>query len=149
MPPPYGRHSQSSEKEAAAKAKAIGVLCAAVALATAMPAAAQDGETVTPYFNQAIPNIPGKSLVAQFVDYTPGGASASHAHAKSAFVFAYVLSGEIESQVNEEPKRVYRASESWYETHHYRAAPGRLTQPWGSFLRHFAGAAGILKLLLP
>src|SRR5262249_10506855 len=44
------------------------------------------------------------------------GASASHAHAKSAFVFAYVLSGEIESQVNEEPKRVYRAGESWYET---------------------------------
>src|SRR5262245_7915723 len=94
----------------------IGVSCAAYAIATAMPAAAQDGETVTPYFNQAIPNIPGKSLVALFVDYTPGGASASHAHAKSAFVFAYVLSGEIESQVNEEPKRVYRAGESWYET---------------------------------
>ena len=94
----------------------IGVPCAAVAIAAAMPATAQDGETVTPYFNQAIPNIPGKSLVAQFVDYTPGGASASHAHAKSAFVFAYVLSGEIESQVNEEPKRVYRAGESWYET---------------------------------
>jgi quercetin dioxygenase-like cupin family protein len=94
----------------------IGVPCAAVAIATAMPAAAQEGETVTPYFNQAIPNIPGKSVVAQFVDYAPGGASASHAHAKSAFVFAYVLSGEIESQVNEESKRVYRAGESWYET---------------------------------
>jgi quercetin dioxygenase-like cupin family protein len=94
----------------------IGVPCAAVAIATAVPAAAQVCETVTPYFNQAIPNIPGKSLVAQFVDYAPGGASASHAHAKSAFVFAYVLSGEIESQVNEEPKRVYRAGESWYET---------------------------------
>jgi quercetin dioxygenase-like cupin family protein len=94
----------------------IGVACAAVAIATAMPAAAQEGETVTPYFNQAIPNIPGKSLVAQFVDYAPGGASASHAHAKSAFVFAYVLSGEIESQVNDGPKRVYRAGESWYET---------------------------------
>jgi quercetin dioxygenase-like cupin family protein len=94
----------------------IGVPCAAVAIATAMPAAAQEGETVTPYFNQAIPNIPGKSLVAQFVDYAPGGASASHAHAKSAFIFAYVLSGEIESQVNEEAKRVYRAGESWYET---------------------------------
>ena len=40
----------------------IGVACAAVAIATAMPAAAQDGETVTPYFNQAIPNIPGKSF---------------------------------------------------------------------------------------
>src|SRR5499426_3773989 len=94
----------------------IGDACAAVAIATAMPAAAQDGETVTPYFNQAIPNIPGKSLAAQFVDYAPGGASASHAHAKSAFIFAYVLSGEIESQVNDVPKRVYRAGESWYET---------------------------------
>jgi len=94
----------------------IGVACAAVAIATAMPAAAQEGETVTPYFNQAVPNIPGKSLVAQFVDYAPGGASAPHAHSKSAFVFAYVLSGEIESQVNDEPKRVYRAGESWYET---------------------------------
>jgi len=94
----------------------IGVPCAAVAIVTAMAAAAQDGEAVTPYFNQAIPNIPGKSLVAQFVDYAPGGASASHAHAKSAFVFAYFLFGEIESQVNEEPKRVYRAGDSWYET---------------------------------
>ena len=95
----------------------LGVACAAVAIVTAMPAAAQDrGETVTLHFEQAIPNIPGKSLVAQFVDYAPGGASLSHAHAKSAFIFAYVLSGEIESQVNDEPKRVYRAGESWYET---------------------------------
>ena len=95
----------------------IGVACAAVAIATAMPAAAQDrGETITPHFEQAIPNIPGKSLVALVVDYAPGGASPSHTHAKSAFIFAYVLSGEIESQVNDEPKRVYRAGESWYET---------------------------------
>jgi quercetin dioxygenase-like cupin family protein len=95
----------------------IGVACAAVAIATAMPAAAQDrGETITPHFEQAIPNIPGKSLVALVVDYAPGGASPSHTHAKSAFIFAYVLSGEIESQVNDGPKRVYRAGESWYET---------------------------------
>src|SRR5262245_18259653 len=94
----------------------IGVACAAVAIATAMPAAAQDGETVTPYFNQAIPNIPGKSLVALFVDYAPGGVSPSHSHAKSAFIFAYVLSGEVESQVNDGPKRDYRSGERWYET---------------------------------
>ena len=37
-------------------------------------------------------------------------------NAKSAFVFAYVLSGEVESQVNDGPKQVYRAGESWYET---------------------------------
>jgi quercetin dioxygenase-like cupin family protein len=95
----------------------IGVACAAVAIATAMPAGAQDrGETITRHFEQAIPNIPGKSLVALVVDYTPGGASPSHTHAKSAFIFAYVLSGEIESQVNDGPKRVYRVGESFYET---------------------------------
>jgi quercetin dioxygenase-like cupin family protein len=54
-------------------------------------------------------------LKALVVDYTPGGASASHIHAKSAFIFGYVLSGEIESQVNDGPKRVYRAGESFYE----------------------------------
>jgi hypothetical protein len=37
------------------------------------------GETVTTKFEHAIPNIPGKSLVSQVVDYAPGGASPSHA----------------------------------------------------------------------
>jgi len=95
----------------------IGAACAAVAIAIATPSAAQGvGEKVTPHFEQAIPNIPGKSLIAVVVDYAPGGASPSHTHAKSAFIFAYVLSGEIESQVNDGPKRVFRAGESFYET---------------------------------
>jgi hypothetical protein len=52
-----------------------GIICA-VTIATAMPTAAQDhGETITPHFEKAIPNIPGKSLVALVVDYAPGGAS--------------------------------------------------------------------------
>ena len=73
------------------------------------------GETVTTNFEHAIPNIPGKSVVAVVVDYAPGGASPSHAHAKSAFIYAYVVSGAIESQVNDGPKRVYRAGESFFE----------------------------------
>ena len=73
------------------------------------------GATVTTKFEHAIPNIPGKSLVSQVVDYAPGGASPSHAHAKSAFIYAYVVSGAIESQVNDGPKRVYRAGESFFE----------------------------------
>lgn len=90
---------------------------AALAIATTTPAAAHGaGETVTPHFQQTIPNIPGKSLVALVVDYKPGGASPSPIHAKSAFIFGYVLSGEIESQVNDGPRRVYRAGESFYET---------------------------------
>jgi quercetin dioxygenase-like cupin family protein len=95
---------------------AIAVASAAIAIAVAMPAAAHDpGEKVTPHFEHVIPNIPGKSLVALVVDYAPGGASPSHLHSKSAFIFAYVVSGAIESQVNDGPKRVYRAGESWYE----------------------------------
>jgi quercetin dioxygenase-like cupin family protein len=95
----------------------IGLASALVAIASATPAVSHGlGETVTPHFERAISNIPGKSLVALVVDYAPGGASPSHTHAKSAFIFAYVLSGAIESQVNDEPRRVYRAGESWYET---------------------------------
>jgi quercetin dioxygenase-like cupin family protein len=99
------------------KIRIVIATCAAFAIATAMPAAAQQaGQTVTPRFEQAITNIPGKSLVAAVVDYAPGGASPSHVHAKSAFIFAYVLSGEIESQVNDGPSRIYHAGESFYET---------------------------------
>ena len=99
----------------------VSAACAVLTFAIAMPAAiavpatAHDGETVTPHFTQAIPNIPGKSLVALVVDYAPGGASPPHTHAKSAFVFGYVLAGEIESKVNDEPARVYRAGESFHE----------------------------------
>ena len=48
----------------------------AACLAVATPAAAQSpGEAITPNFKHAIPDIPGKSLVALVVDYAPGGAS--------------------------------------------------------------------------
>jgi len=90
-------------------------MCAAVAFA--VPAAAHNGqfETVVTKFDQAIPNIPGKSLIAVEVDYAPGAASPSHTHAKSAFIFAYVLSGEIQSKVNDGETRIYKAGESWSE----------------------------------
>jgi quercetin dioxygenase-like cupin family protein len=95
----------------------ISAGCAAIAIATAVPSAAHDvGEKVTPQFAQAIPNIPGKSLIAVVVDYPPGGASPPHTHAKSAFIFGYVLSGQIESQVNDGPRKVFHAGESFDET---------------------------------
>jgi quercetin dioxygenase-like cupin family protein len=92
------------------------IAAAGVIVAVTLPVAALGhGETVTPQFEHAIPNIQGKSLVAFIVDYEPGGASPAHVHSKSGFVFAYVVSGTIESQVNNGPKRVYHAGESWYE----------------------------------
>jgi quercetin dioxygenase-like cupin family protein len=94
----------------------IGAASAAIVIAAAAPASAHDvGDKVTPNFQQAIPNIPGKSLIAVVVDYPPGGASVSHTHAKSSFIYAYVVSGSIESKVNDGPTRVYKAGESWSE----------------------------------
>lgn len=95
----------------------IAVISAAVSVGFATPVLAHGGlpETVTPVFEQAIPNIPGKSMVVVEVGYGPGVASLPHTHAKSSFIFAYVLSGEIESQVNGGETRVYKAGESWFE----------------------------------
>ncbi|WP_027578304.1 cupin domain-containing protein [Bradyrhizobium sp. Ai1a-2] len=94
----------------------IGAASAAIAIASASPAPAHDvGDKVTTNFEQAIPNIPGKSLIAFIVDYPPGGASAAHTHAKSSFIYAYVVSGSIESKVNDGTTRVYKAGESWSE----------------------------------
>jgi len=111
----------------------IGAAGVAIAITIGMNAAAQDhGETVTPHFEHAIPNIPGKSLTAFVVDYAPGGASPAHVHSKSGFVFAYVVSGAIESQVNGGPKRVYHAGESWYEdpvSHHNVSRNASATEP--------------------
>lgn len=95
----------------------VATACIVGALAIAGSASAHDSqtETVTPKFNQAIPNIPGKSLVAVEVEYAPGAASPPHTHAKSAFIYAYVISGEIESKVNDGKTHIYKAGESWSE----------------------------------
>src|SRR3546814_7854841 len=74
-----------------------------------------EAETVTKNFEAAIPNIPGKSLIALAVYYAPGAASPSHTHAKSAFIYAYVISGAIESKVNDGETHISRTGESWSE----------------------------------
>ena len=91
-------------------------LVAVVGMAFTGAATADDaGITVKPNFEKTIPNISGKSLIAVEVLYPPGGASHPHAHAKSAFIYAYVVSGSIVSKVNNDPEQVYKARESFYE----------------------------------
>ncbi len=84
----------------------------AIAIPLAGPVSAHDAgrESVTPTFSQAIANIPGKSMRVVEVDYAPG----------AAFIFAYVLAGEVESKVNDGEVRRYKAGESWFE------APGAM-----------------------
>ena len=89
-------------------------------------------ETVTIADDRAIPNVPGKRLVSRIVDYPPGASSASHRHAPSAFSYAYVLSGAVRSQVNDEPARVYRQGETWFEnpgSHHRVSENASDTEP--------------------
>jgi quercetin dioxygenase-like cupin family protein len=79
------------------------------------PRAQELQDQVKVEFQHAIPNVEGKSMVAVIVSYPPGGKSLAHHHAPSAFIYAYVLSGSIRSKVGNEPAKVYKAGESFYE----------------------------------
>jgi quercetin dioxygenase-like cupin family protein len=82
---------------------------------------AHELEQVNTVFEHSIPNIAGKSLIAIVVTYPPGAKSLSHRHAGSAFIYAHVLSGAIRSEVDDEPAKVYRVGEGFYEvpgSHH-------------------------------
>ena len=117
------------------KRTAFVVAVAAAALISPTALSAHDaplGETVTVAADEPIPNLPGKRLASRIVDYPPGASSAPHRHARSAFIYAYVLSGEIRSQVDGEPARVYRAGEAWFENpgaHHRVSANASDTEP--------------------
>jgi quercetin dioxygenase-like cupin family protein len=109
----------------------IPAVLATAALVGTVYAHAPEGK-VKPNFAHAIPNVPGKSLIAVEVTYPPGGASAAHRHAPSAFIYAYVVSGEIQSQVDDGPVRIYRAGESFYEApgaHHRISRNASKSQP--------------------
>jgi quercetin dioxygenase-like cupin family protein len=95
----------------------LPAICVALAFTLGGHTFAHDGqvETVIPKFDQAIGNIPGKSFRVVEVDYAPGAASPAHSHAKSAFIYAYVLAGAIESKVNDGRTRIYKVGDSWFE----------------------------------
>ena len=95
----------------------IQTTCLALAIATTglLAPHASRAQTVTKNFEATIPNIPGKTLIALEVNYAPGAASPSHTHAISSFIYAYVISGAIESKVNDGKTRIYRAGQSWSE----------------------------------
>lgn len=108
-------------------------------------------ETITPVFNHALPNAPGKALIAVEVLFPPGANSPAHTHPKSAFVFGYVLAGEIVSAVDGEKPRVYRAGESWYESPgaHHLVTRNPSTEKPAKLLAIFVADPGEKQLVLP
>lgn len=104
----------SKLKRTWAEAAAIAVVSAATSLGS-QPGQAEERESVKPVFEHALPNVPGKSLIAVVVSYAPGGKSPAHHHAGSAFIYAHVLTGAVRSRVGDEPSKVYRAGASFSE----------------------------------
>ena len=108
--------------------KRLGLLCGFVLICGG--AAAADKSNFA--FNNPIPNIPGKSLLAVVVDYPPGVSNPPHHHAKSAFVTAYVLQGAVRSQVDDGPLKVYHVGEYFTEkpgAHHMVSENASKTEP--------------------
>jgi len=109
------------------------------------------GSTATPIFEHELPNVPGKSLLAVEVVYPAGGASPAHRHPASSFIYAYVVSGAIVSAVDDQPPRVYRAGESFYEApgaHHRISRNASRTRP-AKLLAVFVKDSGQAPLVLP
>lgn len=96
------------------RAGSLALVLAAIALRTPS-GGTQNLEQVKAVFQQVIPNVQGKSMVAVVVTYPPGAKSQAHHHAPSSFIYAYVLSGTIRSQVGDEPAKVYKVGESFSE----------------------------------
>jgi quercetin dioxygenase-like cupin family protein len=110
---------------------AAAVYAASVLAAEAAEPAAHQAK-VSVVFDQALPNVPGKSMKGVLVEYGPGGSSPAHIHAPSAFIYATVLEGAIRSQVNDGPAKVYHKGENFSEKpgdRHAVSANASATEP--------------------
>jgi quercetin dioxygenase-like cupin family protein len=74
---------------------AVALLALTVGAAAAADAVGE--AKVTPVFDRALPNVPGKSMRVVLVEYGPGGFTPAHTRPASAFVYAKVLEGRSEA----------------------------------------------------
>ncbi|HYO83282.1 MAG TPA: cupin domain-containing protein [Bryobacteraceae bacterium] len=75
---------------------------------------ADSGKRERRIFEGPLAHVPGQTLTAEVVEFSPGHKSAVHHHAGS--VFAYVLTGSIRSQNSATgPAKIYKAGETFFE----------------------------------
>jgi quercetin dioxygenase-like cupin family protein len=77
-------------------------------------AAPHPSETLAPLFQQALPDVPGKTFTSAIVTFPPAARAVPHRHG-DAFVYAYVLEGAVSSQLEGQPAHVYHRGENWSE----------------------------------
>ncbi|QSL90023.1 cupin domain-containing protein [Pseudomonas atacamensis] len=94
--------------------KALPLFAAALAFTLSASAMAHDpSEKITVLQEQLLKNVPGKKAMMIEVDYQPGQSSIAHKHEGTAM--AYVLDGEVISQVKGEKAITYKKGQFWYE----------------------------------
>jgi quercetin dioxygenase-like cupin family protein len=71
-------------------------------------------EQIKPVFVRDLPNVAGKTFKVVEVNFAAGTKANAHRHG-NAFVYAYVLSGSIRSQLAGEPLQIYHAGQGWFE----------------------------------
>jgi quercetin dioxygenase-like cupin family protein len=125
-------------RTAIANALVVGAVAATLAgctqatepLADAAPPE-HPAETLAPLYEQALPNVPGKTFTSAIVTFPPAARAVPHRHG-DAFVYAYVLQGTVSSQLEGETARVYRQGENWSEppgAHHLATENTSPTDP--------------------
>ena len=90
------------------------VACGQTAAEPQTDTTAPPAETLTPLFSQPLPNVPGKTFTSAIVTFPPAARAVPHRHG-DAFVYAYVLEGDISSTLEGQPARVYHQGENWSE----------------------------------
>jgi quercetin dioxygenase-like cupin family protein len=132
------------------RTRCLGLVLTAIALRVS-PGIAQSGEDVKLAFEHVIPNTEGKNMVAVVVTYSPGGKSPAHHHARSAFIYARVLSGAVRSQVDDEPAKVYQVGEGFYEVpgSHHRISENASDRDPASLLAVFVVDSKDTPLTIP
>jgi|SRR5579871_73091 len=95
-----------------ALASAMTLLCGAVAAQAQNQAPAARGG---PVFKQDLPNVSldGWEVTVSEIPMPPGQTGMAHRH--PGFVLAYVLEGEIRTKISDQPERVYKTGEMFYE----------------------------------
>ena len=123
-------------------------LAALALMVSASVFAHEPSEKVTVLQDELLKNAPGKKALMIEVDYEPGQSSIAHKHEGTAM--AYVISGEIVSQVKGEQAKTYKAGEYWYEpagSEHLVSKNASATQP--ARLLVFMVLAPDEKVLIP
>jgi quercetin dioxygenase-like cupin family protein len=82
-------------------------------------------------FSHRLVGIPNKTIVSLRVEFPPNGSTPPHRHG-GANVGAFVLKGTVFNKMNDEPMKLIKEGESWFEApgcHHRISDNASQTEP--------------------